>query len=178
MSKCYQALVSIGAQNIRQVLSGSSTHWVGETPCSSCGKLHPVWGTSLLRYGGKAPVCRPCSNISAPGRRMGENHHWFKRGQFLIDGYWCVTLPKRHPLRHMGHGQNGTIAVHRMVMAKHLNRALESWEHVHHKDDNKSNNAIENLVLLSADVHIIVTQLVAEIRLLKAEIIRLTIAAT
>lgn len=38
--------------------------------------------------------------------------------------------------------------VHRYVMQEFLGRALESYEHVYHKDGDPKNNSIENLVLI------------------------------
>lgn len=42
---------------------------------------------------------------------------------------------------------------HRFIMEAHLGRKLEPWEHVHHKDGNKTNNAVENLAVISAEEH-------------------------
>ena len=42
---------------------------------------------------------------------------------------------------------------HRVVMEKHLGRRLEPWELVHHKDQDPSNNAIENLEVTTFGAH-------------------------
>ena len=42
---------------------------------------------------------------------------------------------------------------HRVVMESHLGRRLEPWEIVHHKDEDPSNNALENLELTTFDKH-------------------------
>lgn len=56
----------------------------------------------------------------------------------------------------MGKDNNGKrifIDEHRLVMEKHLNRKLNSNEIVHHIDENKENNNIENLELMTRSEH-------------------------
>lgn len=48
---------------------------------------------------------------------------------------------------HKGRGQ------HRVVMEQYLGRPLNRNEHVHHRDENKSNNDISNLEVLSISEH-------------------------
>lgn len=45
------------------------------------------------------------------------------------------------------------VAEHRFVMEQYLGRPLRGDEEVHHKDENKKNNALENLELLTASEH-------------------------
>jgi hypothetical protein len=45
------------------------------------------------------------------------------------------------------------VRIHRYIMEQHLGRKLESWEHVHHKDNNPHNNSLDNLVVLSNSDH-------------------------
>ena len=42
---------------------------------------------------------------------------------------------------------------HRFIMEQHLGRKLASDEVVHHKDGNKQNNSIENLVIMPRSEH-------------------------
>src|SRR6185503_11574247 len=43
--------------------------------------------------------------------------------------------------------------LHRHIMEEHLGRKLESWEHVHHINDDSFDNRLENLQLLSNSEH-------------------------
>ena len=42
---------------------------------------------------------------------------------------------------------------HRHIMEKHLERSLERWEHVHHRNGVKSDNRLDNLEVLTVASH-------------------------
>lgn len=64
-------------------------------------------------------------------------------------GYsYCRTEPP-HPNRNA----KGLYPLHRVLMENKIGRLLERDEHVHHKDEDKTNDTIENLELLSASEH-------------------------
>lgn len=52
-------------------------------------------------------------------------------------GYEVVYYPK-HPFARKG---SGVVYLHRIIMENHLGRYLKQDEHVHHKDENRSNMA-------------------------------------
>ena len=57
------------------------------------------------------------------------------------NGYFVYTLRKKHYKRS------------RVLMQLHLNKRLEIWEIVHHKDENKENDDISNLEVLDTSIH-------------------------
>ncbi len=64
-------------------------------------------------------------------------------------GYkYCKTIPK-----HPNANSNGLYPLHRVLMENKLGRLLNSKEIVHHKDENKSNDNINNLKLIMNKEH-------------------------
>lgn len=71
----------------------------------------------------------------------GPRSPLFKGGCFDKDGYWQYR-PAGAPRQRRAH---------RVIMEIHLGRPLTKDEIVHHKDGNRSNNAIGNLELLPSN---------------------------
>lgn len=64
------------------------------------------------------------------------------------NGYELVHMPK-HPCA----PRNGYMREHRLVMELHLGRTLKKEEYVHHINNDKSDNRIENLYLTNMSEH-------------------------
>ena len=72
----------------------------------------------------------------------GENSFAFKRGWVVnLSGYKCIKIGDKY------------LYEHRIIMEEVLGRKLKKYEVVHHKDENKLNNSIENLQLMTKKEH-------------------------
>lgn len=79
---------------------------------------------------------------------MGEMNPNYAGGKYIDDkGYVRMLMPE-HPANIKGY-----IYEHRAVMEKYLNRYLNQWETVHHINEIKSDNRLENLFLCSHPEH-------------------------
>jgi len=125
--------------------------WKGgkvERNCQQCGKLFYV-----NRYkveSGRALYCsRHCSN-KAHGSKRGELATNWKGGRNRMgEGYIAIWISPDDFFYPMANA-SGYVLEHRLVMAKHLGRCLQSFEIVHHKNGIKDDNQIGNLELTSS----------------------------
>lgn len=78
----------------------------------------------------------------------GENGNNWKGGRRISsEGYIKIYMPD-HP-----HAIGGAVYEHRYVMEQHIGRLLTKNEVVHHINGNKSDNRLENLMLLTQSEH-------------------------
>ncbi len=124
---------------------------VGELTCPSCKeKRHNRYDP--YKYPDRIVKCGRCSSLG--NKRGCRTIHKPRKRQ---DGYLEVWISKDDFFFPMSakspSGNYGTIKEHRLVMAKHLGRCLQSWEIVHHKGiryagiENKQDNLVDNLEL-------------------------------
>lgn len=77
----------------------------------------------------------------------GDNPN-FNGGQYQDDKGYIRVLKPDHPYENRGY-----IYMHRLVMEEKLKRYLEPWESVHHINEIKLDNRIENLFLTTPSEH-------------------------
>lgn len=73
----------------------------------------------------------------------------FEIKKVIKKGDYLYALVPDHP----NATKNGYVLMHRVVMENHLGRLLEKNEIVHHLDENKHNNSIENLQVMGSKEH-------------------------
>jgi uncharacterized protein (DUF1330 family) len=78
----------------------------------------------------------------------GREHKWFDHKTINWAGYVEVYSPN-HPNK----TQRGYVKEHRLMMEKYLGRYLLKNEDVHHINENKQDNRIGNLELLTHSEH-------------------------
>ena len=79
---------------------------------------------------------------------QGELNPNYGGGKYIDDrGYVRVLLPD-HPKNIKGY-----VYEHRIVMEEYLGRYLQTWESVHHINEIKQDNRIENLFLCTMKEH-------------------------
>ena len=111
-----------------------------DVPCKICGEI--MKRTQYEKQNHKHVYCSAKCQMEDYRRRTRENNPAWKGGRRKDPkGYVLVRHNKSYILEH------------RLVMAQHLGRKLLNNEHVHHKNENKSDNRIENLELTNAADH-------------------------
>jgi len=90
--------------------------------------------------------CKECG-MPESGLNYGEGNPFWKGGKYLSRGY-VLKWEDRGGGRHQNHALE-----HRTVMERFIGRPLESGEIVHHINSNRTDNRIENLVLMNRSGH-------------------------
>ena len=105
--------------------------------------------------------------------KFGETNKAWRGGRRVSDGYVRIWVHQDDFFAPMRAG-DGTVSEHRLVMAKHLSRCLLPWEIVHHINNVRYDNRIENLQLLTdRKYHMVDTQTKRYIRGLEDKIKKL-----
>ncbi len=94
--------------------------------------------------------CNKCHAKYTTGQ-MSEHSYW-KGGRTIKNDYVYIRLAPSDPFYPMAK-TSGYVREHRLIMARHLGRLLHRDEVVHHINNNKLDNRIENLELITAGVY-------------------------
>ena len=112
-------------------------------PCRQCGRERWVF---MKRGLAVTDTCRSCSCFN----------HRYKDGRTTLTGYTLLRLYPDdffYPMCVSARGSFGWILEHRYVMAKHIGRCLQPWEHVHHRNGLRKDNRLENLLIVLSSHH-------------------------
>ena len=76
------------------------------------------------------------------GQFSGKKHHNWKDGKYKNNGYIFILKPNHSFCNALGY-----VREHRLVVEKQIGRLLKPKERVHHINEIKDDNRIENLML-------------------------------
>lgn len=129
----------------------------GKHPKYVQGRNHPMYGKPLSRktrnkirktLTGRHLSEEHIQKIKNRPKKFGKDNANWKGGRIKSHGYLLIRKPN-HPFCN----NHGYVFEHRLVMEKYLERYLESYEIIHHKNGIKDDNRIENLALLLRQKH-------------------------
>jgi len=108
--------------------------------CLKCGKRSPALDDHWRR---RTFCSRQCASSW-----IAKHRKTTKGWTITSKGYKMILVPD-HPNR----TKDGYVMEHRLIMEKRLGRYLNQNEIVHHINGNKIDNCIENLLLMTTDLH-------------------------
>lgn len=118
--------------------------------CNECHKEFSINGAHFKEGVGK--FCSySCRQTNRMKQLTGDKHYQWKGGRNTNPGGYIIVFSPNHPFK-MATG-SGYVLEHRLVMEKHIGRYLRKDEIVHHINHIKTDNRIENLIILNSSQH-------------------------
>ena len=149
------SLISL-LKDLAQRIGGQPTkkQWIEDAQTPSDMPIRMNFGnwTNFLIEAGYEPRRSEISNqarINTIKAHTGKQSFNWKGGTIKDKFGYVLIWEPTHPNAKLA----GYIHEHRLVMSKYLGRPLESYEFIHHKNGIKDDNRLENLELLTKNVH-------------------------
>ena len=84
-------------------------------------------------------------------RQLNDKNHMWRGGRKINAKGHVLILKRNHPLA----DANGYVLEHRYIMYEHMGRKLNDDEVIHHINENKTDNRLENLQVMTRKEHTI-----------------------
>lgn len=114
-----------------------------EIVCEQCDELAIAAKDKITRGNG----CFCSHRCATQGMKGAKNSNW-KGGRKINHGY--VLLKK---YGHSNADEKGYVAEHRLVMSEELGRSLRKGELVHHENEDRQDNDLSNLKVMTRGEH-------------------------
>jgi hypothetical protein len=148
--------------------TGGENHLFVPVLCR-CGNKYEAFVRFLKKrkHGGLCVICAN-KNKKLTGAKTAVYSNPYEMTYITAEHPFFCMMQKKTSQR------SGYVPTHRLIMAEHLGRPLNSWEHVHHINQNKKDNRIENLQLVTPDKHCSITAMEIKIKRLEEQISKLS----
>lgn len=115
--------------------------------CSVCGKIKLKLLSTIKKHN-RNYCSEECRSKAIKSFYSGEDHMSYTSGKYIHDGYVHIKKPGHHRA-----DLNGYVPEHILVAEEKTGRKIKKTEHVHHDNENRSDNSPENLIVMTVSEH-------------------------